>query len=79
MGWQNKEIDLHGMYREDAFVLVEDELLMRSLKGSFDVTVITGNSKPMRDGVIEICERHDFKYYQPSHNLGQIVVSHMGF
>jgi hypothetical protein len=77
MGSSSKQIDLHGLNRQDAFDLVEDELLERSMNGSFNLTVITGNSKPMRDGVIEICEKHGFSYYQPTSNLGQINISHI--
>jgi hypothetical protein len=79
MGSLSRELDLHGLNRQDAFDLVEDELLKRSMRGSFDLTIITGNSKPMREGVIEVCERHGFSFYQPSSNLGQIIVSYIGF
>ena len=72
-------IDLHGLNRREAFLLVEDELLMRSNSGTFTITIITGNSKPMRDGVINICETHGFNYVVPSHNMGEIVVNYISF
>ena len=69
-------IDLHGLIRDEAFIKVEDELLRLSSIGAFEVHVITGNSKPMRDGVIAICERHGFDYHTFPHNLGEIVVNY---
>ena len=72
-------IDLHGLIRDEAFILVEDELLKLSSIGAFEAYVVTGNSKPMQDGVIRICERHGFDYFISSHNLGEIVVSYYPF
>lgn len=69
-------LDLHGLHREDAFMVVEDELLRLSMLGSFQIDIITGNSKPMQDGVINICEQHGFQYIIPSHNLGRVTVSY---
>jgi len=87
MGQKNKSynnkrsnvIDLHGLNRTEAFILVEDELLIRSNSGTFSLTIITGNSKPMRDGVIRICETHGFSYVVPSHNMGEIIVNYFSF
>ena len=73
---RNKYLDLHGMTREDAFLVVEDKLLSLSNIGSFTLEIITGNSKPMQDGVKEICERYNFSYFIPSHNLGMISVTY---
>ena len=72
----NYTIDLHGLAREDAFMIVEDELLRLSNMGSFTTTIITGNSKAMRDGVIDVCLTHGFKYVVPSHNLGELIVTY---
>jgi len=72
-------IDLHGLIRDEAFILVEDKLLRLSSIGAFEAYVVTGNSKPMQDGVIGICERHGFDYLISSHNLGEIVVSYYPF
>ncbi len=72
-------IDLHGLNRMEAFVLVEDELLVRSNSGTFTLTIITGNSKPMRDGVIRVCEMHGFYYLVTSHNLGDIICNYFSF
>lgn len=70
-------IDLHGLTREEAFMMVEDELLKYSNIGSFEVTIITGNSKPMRDGVISLCLTHGFTYTTLPQNLGQVIVSYV--
>lgn len=70
-------IDLHGLTRDDAFSMVEDELLKYSNIGSFEATIITGNSKPMRDGIIRLCLTHGFTYTTPPQNLGQVIVSYV--
>ena len=75
----NKRLDLHGMLRQDAFYLVEDTLLDLSNKGSFSITIITGNSKPMKEGVIEVCNKHGFNYVVPSYNLGVVNVDYISF
>lgn len=72
-----KEIDLHGLAHEDAFMIVEDELLRLSSEGSFDITIITGNSKSMRDGVIEVCKTHNFNYTTLPNNMGRIHVTYI--
>ena len=72
-----KEIDLHGLAREDAFMIVEDELLRLSNLGSFQLDIITGNSKLMRDGVIEICRSYNFNYTTLPHNMGRINVTYV--
>ena len=72
-----KEIDLHGLAHEDAFMIVEDELLRLSYMGSFEMNIITGNSKPMKMGVIEICHRHGFPYTTLPNNTGRIVVTYV--
>ena len=69
-------IDLHGLLRDEAFIVVEEELLRLSSFGAFESTIITGNSKPMKDGVIRICERHGFNHVILPHNMGQILVSY---
>lgn len=73
----SETIDLHGMRREEAFLYVEDELLRRSNLGSFSITIITGNSKAMRDGVIKVCDKHGFDYVVPSYNMGQLSVTYL--
>jgi hypothetical protein len=73
---KKSEIDLHGLSREDAFMLVEDELLYKSSFGAFEMDIITGNSKGMQEGVIKICLDHGFDYVVPSHNSGVVKVSY---
>lgn len=67
-------IDLHGMNHDDASELVEDTLLMASIKGDFDYKVITGQSKAMRDKIIGVCERWGFGYNIPAMNQGEINI-----
>lgn len=73
----NYTIDLHGLTRERAFEYVEDELLRLSNMGSFTMNVITGNSKAMRDGVIDVCKIHGFNYTILPHNVGQVIVTYV--
>ena len=52
MGQKNKSynnkrsnvIDLHGLNRTEAFILVEDELLIRSNGGTFRLTIKIGRA-----------------------------------
>tara|TARA_B100000925_G_C21670768_1_gene329728 strand:+ start:213 stop:440 length:228 start_codon:yes stop_codon:yes gene_type:complete len=67
-------IDLHGMNHDDASELVEDTLLMASVKGDFDYKVITGQSKAMRRKIIGVCERWGFGYNIPANNQGEINI-----
>tara|TARA_B100001287_G_scaffold43746_1_gene32916 strand:- start:7329 stop:7556 length:228 start_codon:yes stop_codon:yes gene_type:complete len=67
-------IDLHGMNHDDASELVEDTLLMASVKGDFDYKVITGQSKAMRMKIIGVCERWGFGYNIPANNQGEINI-----
>ena len=62
------------MAREDAFMLIEDELLLMSSRGPFTLDVITGNSEGMKRGVIDVCERYGFDYYTSAYNMGVITI-----
>lgn len=73
---KKNEIDLHGLAHEDAFMLVEDELLFKSSFGSFELDIVTGNSKIMKEGVIKICIDHGFDYSTSPFNSGVIRVSY---
>ena len=47
-------------------------------KGSFSVTIITGNSTVLQDRIFkEILEPSPFTFFIPSWNLGQIIVEYM--
>lgn len=71
------ELDLHGLTHDDAISKTEEFLLMESLKGiGFNCRIITGNSKILQDKIInEILLKHKFKFYIPSWNNGEIIVS----
>lgn len=71
------EIDLHGLFHEEALTLVEDFVLRESSNGfGFECRIITGNSKTLQDKIIkEILLKHKFKFYIPSWNTGEIIVS----
>lgn len=71
------EIDLHGVIHEEALTRVEDFVLRESQKGiTFQCRIITGNSKILQDKIInQILLKHKFKFYIPSWNNGEIIVS----
>ena len=67
----NNILDLHGVRHAD----VEDRLIgFFFLNGHTQCTIITGNSTRMKYIVTEFLNKHDYKYFIPSHNLGEIQV-----
>lgn len=72
-----KEIDLHGLYHDDAVDVVENILLHESTLGSsFECKIITGNSPKLQIRLIqEVLDKHDFDYTIPPYNSGVIIVS----
>ena len=57
---------------------VRDTLANAKNKGSFSLTIITGNSSVLQQRIFnEILEDSSFTYYIPSWNLGQIIVEYM--
>jgi hypothetical protein len=70
-----KELDLHGMSHKDALLSTEDFVMKESLKEGFQCRLITGNSMKLQIRIIdEILKPHDFKWYIPSWNTGEIIV-----
>ena len=66
-------LDLHGLKHSE----VENKLtryLFWEKPGHKQYTIITGNSKKMQEIVLEFLEKYEYKYYIPSHNLGEIKV-----
>lgn len=63
-------LDLHGVKHADVDVMVEDFILNHETP----MYIIIGNSNVMRDKVLKILLKHDFKWVIKSHNLGEIVV-----
>lgn len=72
-----KEIDLHGLYHDDAVDIVENILLHESSLGNtFEYKIITGNSPKLQIRLIqEVFDKHDFNYTVPPYNPGMILVS----
>ena len=69
------KIDLHGLPHNEAVKRVENELINISLSKFWEVEIITGNSKPMRDKIIkEVLDPMGFFYYLPHTNNGVIIV-----
>ena len=71
----NTSIDLHGIRHKEALEKVETELLNLQEKGSFSLTIITGNSSILQERILKkLREQNKLTYYIPSWNLGQIIV-----
>ena len=71
------KIDLHGKTHPEGLELIEEYMLLNSLKGSVSLHVITGNSPIMQKKIIDkICSKHGFSYYIPSHNSGEIFIQY---
>jgi len=73
-----KTIDLHGIRHKEAMESVKETLAQVKEKGSFSLTIITGNSSVLQKRIFnEILEHSVYTYYIPSWNLGQIIVEYM--
>jgi DNA-nicking Smr family endonuclease len=73
-----KPIDLHGIRHREAMQTVKETLDQEREKGSFSLTIITGNSSVLQKRIFdEILEHSVYTYYIPSWNLGQIIVEYM--
>ena len=70
------EIDLHGLRHKPALKLeFLAKLREENQKGSFSLTIITGNSTVLQKRIFsEILEEPCYTFYIPSWNLGQIIV-----
>lgn len=57
---------------------VSNTLMEAQSKGSFSLTIITGNSSVLQRRIFdEILQNSPYTYYIPSWNLGQIIVEYM--
>ena len=66
---------MHGIRHKEALEKVETELLNLQEKGSFSLTIITGNSSILQERILKkLREQNKLTYYIPSWNLGQIIV-----
>ena len=71
-----KELDLHGFSHNEAVDIAEDFVLMESHDSMLQCKIITGNSISLQDKIIkQVIIKHNFKYYIPSWNTGEIIVS----
>ena len=67
-------LDLHGVRHSQ----VEDKLtryFFWEKPGHKQYTIITGDSRKMREIVFEWLDKHEYNYYVPSYNLGEIQIS----
>ena len=69
------ELDLHGFTHDEALFIAEDFVLQESMNPMFQCRIIVGNSSKMSGLVKDMLDRHDFRYYIPSWNVGEIIVS----
>ena len=69
------EIDLHGFTHDEALFAAEDFVLQQSMDPMFQCRIIVGNSSKMSNLIKDMLDKHDFRYYVPSWNVGEIVVS----
>jgi hypothetical protein len=69
------QIDLHGLTHDVAVDRAEDFVLIESHDSMFQCKLIVGNSSRMTKRVTEMLNEHGFKYYIPSWNVGEIIVS----
>ena len=69
------ELDLHGFTHDEALFVAEDFVLQQSLDPMFQCRIIVGNSSKMSTIIKEMLDKHDFRYYVPSWNVGEIIVS----
>ena len=71
-----EKIDLHGLTHSEAIDRAEDFVLKHSVDDLFEVKIITGGSNAMKNKIMSMLKKHNFKYFIPSWNLGEIIVSY---
>ena len=69
------ELDLHGLTHDVAVDRAEDFVSMKSHNELFECRLITGNSMKMQVKVIDMLKEHNFRWYIPTWNAGEIIVS----
>jgi hypothetical protein len=63
---------------KEALEKVQASLAELEQKGSFSLTIITGNSTVLQQRIFdEILTHSPYTYYIPSWNLGQIIVEYI--
>ena len=69
-----KELDLHGMTHSEAVLEAENFVLLESQDELFECKLITGNSMKMKSVIVEMLEKHNFNWWIPAWNTGEIIV-----
>ena len=65
-----KTLDLHGKRHHEVDRLVENFVLL----GNTPMTIVTGKSDRMRELVVNVLDRHQFRYQIPPSNWGLIRI-----
>jgi murein L,D-transpeptidase YcbB/YkuD len=69
------ELDLHGFTHDEAVLETENWVLLQSDNPMFECRVIVGNSSQMTKRITNMLDEHGFRYYIPSWNVGEIIIS----
>jgi len=69
------ELDLHGFTHDEAVLEAENWVLLQSDNPMFECRVIVGNSSQMTTRITNMLDEYGFRYYIPSWNVGEIIVS----
>jgi murein L,D-transpeptidase YcbB/YkuD len=69
------ELDLHGFTHDEAVFAAENWVLVQSHDPLFECRIIVGNSSQMTKKITDMLDEHEFKYYIPSWNVGEIIIS----
>ena len=64
------------MTHNEALIKAEDFVLLLSQDRVFQCRIITGKSDKLTKKIVEMLESHEFNYYIPSWNTGEIIVTH---
>jgi hypothetical protein len=71
---KNNILDLHGVKHSEVINRLSQYLFWEN-PGWDQYIIITGNSKKMQDIVLKWLDSHEYNYYIPTHNLGEIQIS----
>lgn len=66
-----RELDLHGVLHAEVEMFLENFFFIGNVVQG---TVITGNSKEMKNIVLDWLDQHDFHYYVSPENSGRVEV-----
>ena len=70
----DKTLDLHGLRHSNVETNLESWLIMEYNQFNFPLSVITGNSKRMKQLVYQASEKQEFKYKVHPTNPGAIII-----